>query len=569
MATNTTPAPGAASAGGISRKGATLSMGAMAIFIITNIVSMRGLASQAVYGYTSIFYYVFAGLVFLVPYALVCAELASTYTQSGGIFRWCAEAFGPKVGWAAMYYEWQMVVIWFPAVLMFAAVSLAFIFWPESFDEKLAKNVVYTLIVVLAVYWLSTFNTFRGQKFANALSSFGGLCGTIIPAAILIVLGVVYLCLGKPVQIDAHSSFWPDFSQFGNIVLAASIFLFFAGMEMQAVHVPSMRNPAKEFPKSVFISVVSILAIFIFGTLAIGFVEPAKDINLLQSLFIAYTDLWATLGIPWMGNVMAVLITLGVIAQVSVVISAPSRGILSVGRAGYLPRGLQKVNRNDIQVPILWVQGIFVTVLALALVVLPNVEAAYQILSQMSTIIYLVMVIIIYGAFIRLRRTEPNARRGFRVPGGEFGKWFVFGLGVLGAMVAMVLSFVPPTQISTGSPVVYVGILVLGCALFLIVPFIVYAKRKPSWRNPSTTFEPFNWEIEGRRPSVASKWPEGYEPTQEQIRRAMEWEDGELGPVSLKTVGEVTDMSIKPEPAKGSAAQSPQAGAGSGPKPGK
>lgn len=44
MATNTTPAPGAASAGGISRKGATLSMGAMAIFIITNIVSMRGLA---------------------------------------------------------------------------------------------------------------------------------------------------------------------------------------------------------------------------------------------------------------------------------------------------------------------------------------------------------------------------------------------------------------------------------------------------------------------------------------------------------------------------------------------
>ena len=148
MATNTTPAPGAASAGGISRKGATLSMGAMAIFIITNIVSMRGLASQAVYGYTSIFYYVFAGLVFLVPYALVCAELASTYTQSGGIFRWCAEAFGPKVGWAAMYYEWQMVVIWFPAVLMFAAVSLAFIFWPESFDEKLAKNVIYTLSLI-------------------------------------------------------------------------------------------------------------------------------------------------------------------------------------------------------------------------------------------------------------------------------------------------------------------------------------------------------------------------------------------------------------------------------------
>lgn len=559
MATTTSNPTAGGTPGGVKKpavkKAATLSMWAMAILIITNIVSMRGLASQAEYGYTSIFYYVFAAVVFLVPYALVCAELASTYTKSGGLFRWCAEAFGPKWGWAAMYYDWQMVVIWFPAVLMFSAVSIAFIFWPESFDEKLSKNIIYTLVVVLAVYWFCTFVTFRGQKSANALSTFGGLCGTIIPAAILIILGVVYLVMGKPIHIDSTQSFWPDFSKFGNIVLAASIFLFYAGMEMQAVHVPSMKNPAKTFPQSVFVAVISILAIFVFGTLAIGFVVPAKDINLLASLFTAYTDLWSTIGLPWMGNVMAALIALGVLAQVSVVISAPSTGILQVGRAGYLPRGLQKVNKNDIQVPILWVQGIFVSILALALVVLPNVESAYQVLSQMSTIIYLVMVLIIYAAFIRLRRTEPNAKRGFKVPGGEFGKWFVSGLGMLGAIVAMVFSFIPPSQIQTGSPVVYVGILIIGSALFILVPFWVFAKRKPAWRDPKTTFEPFNWEIEGRNPSKVSKWPVGYQPTELQIKRAMEWEDGELGPVSLKTVGEITDLSIKPHVSEADPAQ--------------
>ena len=91
--------------------GKQLSMMAMAIISVTTIVSMRGLASQAEFGFTSIFYYVFAALVFLVPYALVCAELASTYTRSGGVFRWVSEAFGTRAGWLSMYLDWQMVVI--------------------------------------------------------------------------------------------------------------------------------------------------------------------------------------------------------------------------------------------------------------------------------------------------------------------------------------------------------------------------------------------------------------------------------------------------------------------------
>lgn len=558
MATSQTPSATAKSPSGLSKKPVrktVLTMWAMTILIVTNIVSMRGLASQAEYGYTSIFYYVFAALVFLVPYSLVCAELASTWTKSGGLFRWVSEAFGPKLGWAAMYYDWQMVVIWFPAVLMFGAVTLAYIFWPETFDASLSKNVIYTLIVVLGIYWIATFNTFRGTKFANKLSTLGGLFGTIIPAAVLIVLGVIYVCLGNHIFIDAHQPFWPDFSKFGTIVLAASIFLFFAGMEMQAVHVPDMPNPSKDFPKSVFLAVVIILAVFIFGTLAIGFVIPQKDISLLASLLVAYNNLFASIHCEWLGHIIAVFLTFGVLGQVSCVIAAPSSGMLSVGKAGYLPRSLQKTNKNGIQVPILWIQGIMVSILALVLVVLPSVQSAYQILSQMSTIIYLTMVFIIYFAFIRLRRTEANVKRGFRVPGGEFGKWLVTIVGCLGALAAMVLSFVPPTQINTGSPAVYVIILVAGSAIFIAVPFIVYARRKASWRDPETTFEPFDWEIEGRTPSTVSKWPEGYVPSDEMVKRAMEWEDGEFGPVSMKTIGEVADLSIKPKTADAETAQ--------------
>lgn len=473
-----------------------ITMTTMAIMVVTTVISLRGLASQAEFGLTSIFYYVFAAVFFLIPYSLVCAELASTWTKSGGLFRWVSEGFGPRWGLTAMYLEWQTVVIWFPSVLMFAAVALAYVFWPAAFDQHLASSKIFSIVVLLGVYWFSTFNTFRGMKSSNKLSTLGGLFGTIIPGAILILLGIVYIIMGKPIELPLDKPFFPDFSQLGTVVLAASIFLFYGGMEMQAVHVSSMKNPAKDFPKAIFLAVLIILVIFILATLTIAVVVPEKNINLLQTLLVAYNDLWATIGLPWMGHVMALFITFGVIGQVSVIIAGPSTGLLAVGKAGYLPRALQKTNKNGIQTPILYVQAIFVTILTFVMVALPSVQSAYQILSQLATIIYLIMVLIIYCAFIKLRYSQPNKERGFRVPGGKAGAWFIFLFGVLGALIALVLSFIPPSQIATGSPAVYVGILILGTLVFFSIPFIVYAQKKKEWKDPNTDFEPFDRDLQ-------------------------------------------------------------------------
>lgn len=503
----------------VSTAHGSITMIAMAILIITSIVSLRGLPSEAKFGVQSIFYYVFAAVVFLLPFSLVCAELASTYTKSGGLYRWVSEAFGPRWGWTAMYLEWQTIVIWFPTVLMFGAASLAFIFWPESFDEKLASNKVYTLVIALIMYWAATFNTFRGTKMANKLSTLGGLFGTIIPAAILFIIGIIYVCLGKHIALT-EMPFFPDFSNLSTIVLAASIFLFYGGMEIQAVHVNDMRNPARDFPRAVFVAILAIVAIYAIGTLIIGLVIPSENINLLQSLLVAYNAFFSSFNLSWLGNIMAVFIMFGVIGQVSALVNGPSIGLMAVAQSGYLPMGLQKTNANGVNERILYVEGIFVTVLTLVLLVLPTVESAYQIMSQMATIIYLIMVLMIYGAFIRLRRTQPNKKRGFRVPGGRFGEIVVCTLGIAGALAALLLSYLPPSQISTGSPVVYIGILIIGVAIFVALPLWVYSKRKPSWRNPNAHFYPFDWQIEGRKPSEVSKWGPGFEPTEEQVEAA-------------------------------------------------
>lgn len=503
----------------VSTAKGTITMTAMAILIVTSVLSLRGLPSEAKFGIQSVFYYIFAAVVFLIPFSLVCAELASTYTKSGGLYRWVSEAFGPRWGWTAMYLEWQTIIIWFPTVLMFGAASLAYVFWPESFDAQLASNKIYTLVIALLIYWTVTLNSFRGTKASNRLSTLGGLCGTLIPGAILIILGVVYACMGKTIDLTPMP-FIPNFSHLGTIVLAASIFLFYGGMEMQAVHINDMRNPARDYPRAVFLAIFIIVALYAIGTLIIGLVIPSDKIDLLQSLLVAYNTFWDSFGLSWMGNIIALLIMVGVIGQVSALVNGPSVGLMAVAQSGYLPMSMQRTNSKGVNKPIMIVAGVFVSILSLILIVLPTVESAYQIMSQMATIIYLIMVLMIYGAFIRLRRTEPGRRRGFRVPGGKVGEWIVCGLGIIGALLALLLSYLPPSQIDTGSPVVYIGILLVGVAIFVALPLVVYAKRKPSWRNPQAHFYPFDWQIEGRKPSEVSKWPAGYEPTEQEVDEA-------------------------------------------------
>ena len=85
--------------------------------------------------------------------------------------------------------------------------------------------------------------------------------------------------------------------------------------------------------------------------------------------------------------------------------------------------------------------------------------------------------------------------RPFRIgKGGNGLMWLVGGLGFCGSLLAFVLSFIPPSQISTGSNTVWFSVLIIGALIVVIAPFIIYASKKPSWVDPNSTFEPFHWE---------------------------------------------------------------------------
>ena len=472
-----------------------LSVTTLAIMNITAVVSLRGLPAEAIYGPSSAFYYLFAAIVFLIPTAMVAAELAAMFSdKQGGVFRWVGEAYGPKTGFLAIWLQWIESTIWYPTVLTFGAVSLAYIGMDGASDATLASNKIFTLVTVLGIYWIATFIALKGLGWVGKISKWGGMIGTIIPAGLLIVLGIIYICTGGHNYMDMSQGFFPNLTKLDNIVLASSIFLFYAGMEMMGVHVMDVNNPSKNYPKAIIIGSLATVCIFVLGTFALGFIIPAKDINLTQSLLIGFDNYFRHFHISWAGPLIAIALMFGVLASVLTWVAGPSKGIFTVGKAGCLPPYFQKTNENGVQQNILLVQGIIVTLLSLLFVVMPSVQSFYQILSQLTILLYLIMYMLMFAAAITLRYKMKDTPRPFRLGKGNAFMWIMGSVGFGGSLLAFVLSFIPPGQIATGSNTVWYTVLIAGCIIMVAIPLIIYALRKPSWRDPDAEFAPFHWE---------------------------------------------------------------------------
>ena len=87
--------------------------------------------------------------------------------------------------------------------------------------------------------------------------------------------------------------------------------------------------------------------------------------------------------------------------------------------------------------------------------------------------------------------------RPFRLGKGNDLMWILGAVGFAGSLLAFILSFIPPSQINTGNNAVWYSVLIVGCVVMVVIPFIIYAMRKPSWKDPQTDFAPFHFEKKG------------------------------------------------------------------------
>jgi len=460
-----------------------LSVFVLAMMNVAVVMSLRGLPMMAREGTSMVFYILFASLLFLVPVSLVSAELATGWPEDGGVYRWVKEAFGANWGFTAIWLQWIQNVIWYPTVLAFAAGALSYLF----IDPSLAGNKFFNVAVILTVYWGATFVNFRGMKSSGWLSTAGVLGGTIFPGVLIIVLGALWWFSGKPVAftMDTAKGFFPDFSNFSNVAFLAGIVLLFAGMEVGAVHVRDLKDPKSQFPKATFLAMFLIIVIFTLGSLAIAVVLPESEISLNAGIMQAFRGMLHSYGLDFLLPVLGFLAAFGAIGGVTAWIAGPSKGLLATAKNGDIPPLLQKVNRNGVQTHILWIQGMIVTAISLVFLLMPNVSSAFFLLTALTALLYLIMYLLLYASAIKLKFSQPNVHRSYKVPGGKLGMCLVAGFGMIAVIFAIVVGFFPPSMLSIGSPSFYVLFLIIGVVAFVSAPLVIHSLRKPSWVSKS------------------------------------------------------------------------------------
>ncbi|KTC97998.1 APC family permease [Legionella erythra] len=455
----------------MNRNQKVLSVFSLVMINVIAVDSLRTLPMSAKLGLPLVSYYVVAAFAFFIPVALVAAELATAYPNTGGLYVWVREAFGKRAGFITIWLQWIYNVVWYPTILAFIAATLSYLFAPH-----LANNKFYLLSSALGLFWLFTLLNCFGMRLSSIVSTIGAILGTILPMLGIIILGGLWLLQGRPTSIEAPSSWIPDFSSLGNLSLFSAVLFGLIGMEMSAVHAEEVRDPQRDYPRAILYSTLIIFSTLMFGSLAIVIVVPNAQLSVVSGLVDAYAVFFKTYNMPWMTYIIAVLIILGGLSGVSAWIIGPTKGLLVSARDGSLPEFFSRVNRHGAPVNILITQGLIFSLLCSVFILLDSINAAYWILSDLSAQMALLVYVFMFAAAIKLRYSQPDRHRSYTVPGGNWVMWLVAGTGMLCCLLAMAIGFVPPTQIPIDNISFFEAFLVGGLFLFVVLPW-VFAKR--------------------------------------------------------------------------------------------
>ena len=207
------------------------------------VMSLRGVPLMSQVELTMFAYMAFAAMFFLVPAALVSAELGTTFAdKGGGVYTWVKEAYNKRVGFVAVFMQWIQNIVWYPITITFGSAAIAYIIGvPE-----LATNGKFIGGATIIIYWISTWISIKSPRQIPRLSSVGFVWGTIVPLVVLIGLAIYWVIDKNPIEFNFIPSnqteiaatingvtsprFIPHLTSISSIVFLSTIILLFSGI---------------------------------------------------------------------------------------------------------------------------------------------------------------------------------------------------------------------------------------------------------------------------------------------------------------------------------------------------
>jgi len=362
-------------------------------------------------------------LFWCIPVSLVSAELTTAMPVEGGFYRWTRAAFGDFWGFLAGWWNWSASFLLGGAYAVLFTDYLKYPFpkmtWWEHYFVSVALIAVLTWINVRGIQMVG--------QLATALEVF-----IFIPVAIMIVIGLLHWHHNPFLPwIPPHQ---PTFKVFG-VGLALGLWLY-SGYEQLSTVAEEVENPQQAYPRALAMVVPLSMAAYFLPALA-GLASAGEWEKWHSGYF---SDAAAIIGGSmqggsfhggaWLGTWMTLAAMVGFVALLNSTILTTTRMPFAMAEDGYLPQVLTR-KHSRYETP--WLAIVFSAAIYALL--------AWQSLAQLiSVYIWLrsaTTVLTVLSAW-KLRRTQPELKRSFKIPGGRMGLLYVVAAPVLMALVALV-----------------------------------------------------------------------------------------------------------------------------------
>jgi amino acid transporter len=435
---------------------------AVVLFIVN--ASAIQQAHQAAYTY-----WILGFLAFLIPGALVTAQLGQMFPQEGSLYVWTQKALGPFWGFFAGF------CAWWPGILVMVATGDAVVTIWQFIDTGGLPKAWQQGLVILVVLWfsalMSTLRLRMTQSYANVAVVFYGAGIFVIGlAGVLWLIGSGHSATGgwgTASNWSIHSTQW---TWFGFVILALLGIEVPLNMGVEIVHMRAIK-------KYLFWGSIVVMVAYLWATLGTMLALPAsKSVG-------ATTDILRAVQVGFFGShtfavVVALVLLWFFVANTIVYNYSFSRLLFVSGLEQRMPKELGTVStKRKVPVHAIILQTVLSSIFVIAIfnpwVSGNNNQRAYWLFQAAVTVIWCVSMVLLFADIFLVKRAFPAKFEEVRTT----HPYVLYASGILGILASAFGAYVtfrsPWTSLfSVAHWRIWLGTL---CGVSIAAAIVIYA----------------------------------------------------------------------------------------------
>ncbi len=395
-------------------------------------------APVASIGNSQFFWWIFMIVAFLLPYGLIASELGTTYQGDGGLYDWINKAY-PNKKWGARtaWWYWINFPLWMASLAVMCPGLITTI-------TGIKTGSFGSLIIQLLFIWIVTYIAFFPVSDNVIILNVTAAIKVILAFAVG-VLGIWYVINNGFVNDMSATTFLPS-ADMKSLSYISVIIFNCLGFEVVCTFSDDMQNPKKQIPQAIIIGGIVIAAIYLFSGFGIGAAIPTNEINTDSGLLDAFSLLIGKSG-GWFISLAAALFLITLFGNMVSWSMGVNSTACYAAQKGDMPKFFQKRSKkNNMPSGVALMNGIVASVICILgffmEVFFPD-SSLFWTFFALNLVMFLLSYVMVFPAFLKLRKNDPDTNRPFKVPGKGLMLKLIAYVPMILIIVAIIFTALP------------------------------------------------------------------------------------------------------------------------------